>query len=110
MKYIQYELAKCMMGESKVMSDYLICSGKTSSRVMYIATITLPELKNPFADHNLNSSYWYGVRLNARNTGDEDVGFINLTATSDTEIAVRSCNKTPCSNADNRQESFILIE
>ena len=109
-KYISAETKKCDLGETKVMSDELVCSGKTSSIVISAATRALSKFKNPFAEAPLNSSYWNGVKIGGTNTSDELVGFISLFATSDTEISVKSCNKTPCSNADNRQESFILIE
>ena len=107
-KYILAETLKCDLGEIKVMSDELVCSGKTSSIVISAAVRALSKFKNPFAKGT--SSYWNGVKIGATNTPDELVGFISLFATSDTEISVKSCNKTPCSNADNRQESFILIE
>jgi type IV pilus assembly protein PilA len=110
-RYISAETKKCDLGETKVMSDELVCSGKTSSFVMSAAKRALPEFKNAFAVAPLNSSYWNAVTINiGTNTSNGDVGFIRLIGTSDTEILVRSCNKTPCSNADNRQESFILIE
>ena len=109
-KYISAETKKCDLGEIKVMSDELVCSGKTSSIVISAATRALSKFKNPFAEAPLNSIYWNGVKIGGTNTPDELVGFISLFATSDTEISVKSCNKTPCSNADNRQESFILIE
>jgi len=109
-KYISAETKKCDLGEIKVMSDELVCSGKTSSIVISAAVRALSKFKNPFAVAPLNSSYWNGVKIGATNTPDELVGFISLFATSDTEISVKSCNKTPCSNADNRQESFIVME
>ena len=107
-RYISAETKKCDLGEIKVMSDELVCSGKTSSIVISAAVRALSKFKNPFAKGT--SSYWNGVKIGATNTSDELVGFISLFATSDTEISVKSCNKTPCSNADNRQESFILME
>ena len=108
-KYISAETKKCDLGETKVMRDELVCSGKTSSIVISAAVRALSKFKNPFAKGT--SSYWNAVTINiGTNTSNGDVGFIRLIGTSDTEILVRSCNKTPCSNADNRQESFILIE
>lgn len=49
------------------------------------------------------------LRLSNSNTNDEDVGYINLSASGST-IIIKTCNKTPCKEEENRQTSTVSIE
>ena len=103
-KYIAAETKKCDLGESKAMSDNLTCSGKTASSVITASVKAMEDFKNTFATGAK------AVTSGGNNTADTDAGYIRLSATNSTTIAVKSCNKTPCNTADNKQENSVSIE
>ena len=103
-KYIAAETKKCDLGESKAMSDNLTCSGKTASSVITASVKALGDFKSAFATDKK------AVTSGGNNTADTDAGYIRLNATNSTTIGVKSCNKTPCSTADNKQENSVSIE
>ena len=48
-------------------------------------------------------------RLSISYTNDNDVGYVNWSEKSGSEIRLRSCWKTPCSSSDNREEIIINV-
>ena len=88
----------------KAMSDNLTCSGKTAASVITAAEKALAEFKNSYVPANK------AVTPSGNNTADGDIGYIRLNATNTTTISVKSCNKKPCSTADNKQENSVSIE
>ena len=48
-------------------------------------------------------------RLNISYTGDGDVGYINWSTKSATDIRLSSCWKTPCNTSSNREEIIINV-
>ena len=100
--YITVEMMKCSMGETTTMDGNLTCSELNAANVAAAAAKTLTD-KNPYSIKN------NAVRISTSNTKDEDVGFVNLSA-SDSNVIVKSCHKKPCKKSDNRQESTIEIK
>ena len=103
-KYIAAETKKCDLGELKAMSDNLTCQGKSAASVITASEKALAEFKNAF------SPTAKAVTSGGNNTADGDVGYIRLNATNTTTISIKSCNKLPCSTADNKQENSVVTE
>tara|TARA_B110001454_G_scaffold142927_1_gene132707 strand:+ start:138 stop:605 length:468 start_codon:yes stop_codon:yes gene_type:complete len=103
-KYIAAETKKCDLGETKAMSDNLTCSGKSAASVITASVKAMAEFKNSFS---VNAK---AVTSGGNNTADSDAGYIRLNATNSTTVSVKSCNKSPCNTADNRQENSVSIE
>ena len=59
--------------------------------------------KNPYSIKN------NAVRISTSNTKDEDVGYINLSA-SGSDVVVKSCHTKPCSDEDNRISKTVEIK
>ena len=59
--------------------------------------------KNPFDAAKLS------IRTSNSNTKDEDVGYINLSA-SGSNIIIKTCNKTPCNKEANRNTGTVSIK
>ena len=110
-EYISKELQKCKLGESKIMEDKLSCFSitpvKAISAVVDVNKIDeyfeLNKQKNPY---NKKAKI---IRASNSNTNDEDVGFINLSASGST-IIIKTCNKKSCSKEENRQSSTVSIK
>ena len=110
-EYISKELQKCKLGESKIMEDKLSCFSitpvKAISAVVDVNKIDeyfeLNKQKNPY---NKKAKI---IRASNSNTNDEDVGFINLSA-SGSNVIVKSCYKTPCNNSANSLIGTINCE
>ena len=81
-KYISAEIQKCSLGESKFMGTNQSCPA-TAAKAVTGAVATMTD-KNPF-DHAKLS-----VRISNSNTNDEDVGYINLSASGST-IIIKTC-------------------
>ena len=82
-------------------SPDLDCSDYNSSKIIdFIITKNLD--RNPF-----NTTY-NAVRPSASNTNDDDVGYVSLSS-SGSNIIIKSCNKTPCKNEENRKQSTVSI-
>ena len=100
--YISDELQKCSSGETTAMDGGITCSGNTAAKTVTAAVSKMKD-KNPYVAAN------NAVRSSTSNTNDEDVGFINLSA-SGSIIIIKSCIKTSCSKEENRQTSTVSIE
>ena len=111
-KYIAAELAKCRLGlETTAMDGGLTCSNYTATKAITVAA-------NKSKDFNLGKNMKnanpykhsdFPVRLSSSNTNDEDVGYINLSASGST-IIIKTCNKTPCKEEENRLQANVSIE
>ena len=60
-------------------------------------------MKNPYKTSDR------ACRLNISYTGDADVGYINWSTKSATDIRLSSCWKTPCNTTSNREEIIINV-
>ena len=99
-KYITAEVTKCNLGETKVMSGNLACSGKSNAGTFTKSIIkatekALKEFKNP-----------HDTKVSAVVDGDghvfyKEVGLILLDQYGYI-IQVVSCYKEPCSDTSNR--------
>ena len=101
-EYISAEIQGCALGEITAMDGNLTCSKLNAANVAAAAAKTLTD-KNPYSTKN------NAVRISASNTKDEDVGYVNLSA-SGSDVVVKSCHKKPCSNENNRRSDTIEIK
>ena len=102
-KYVAAELQKCNLGEAKVMSDALTCSGNTGAKTVTAAITALADFKNPYSTSDK------AVRKQVTATGTADIGFTSISASGNT-ISIKTCFDDPCSNASNRAETSVLVE
>ena len=101
-EYISAEIQGCALGEITAMDGNLTCSKLNAANVVVAAVKTLTD-KNPYSIKN------NAVRISTSNTKDEDVGFVNLSA-SDSNVIVKSCHKKSCSDKNNRLSKTIEIK
>jgi type IV pilus assembly protein PilA len=101
-KYISGELNRCTQNETSIMNNTVMCSEINSTNVIQ-AALNLLKDKNP---HNPN--FPKAARSSASNTNDDDVGHVSLSS-SGSNIIIKSCNKTPCKNEENRKQSTVSI-
>jgi len=101
-KYISSELDKCRLGDATAVEGLLNCSEYNAETVM-VAILKTSLDKNPF-----NTTY-NAVRSSSSNTNDEDVGYVSL-GSSGSNIIIKSCNKTPCKNEENRKQSTVSVK
>ena len=101
-KYISIAPFECSLGEITAMDGNLTCSELNAANVVVAAVKTLTD-KNPYSIKN------NAVRISTSNTKDEDVGYVNLSA-SGSDVVVKSCHKKPCSNENNRRSDTIEIK
>ena len=101
-KYISAELQKCSLGETAIMNNTRNCSGISGSNTVSAAVNVMKD-KNPY------STASNAVRSSTSNTNDADAGFVSLSASGAT-ITIKSCHKTGCGTAANRQESTVTVE
>jgi type IV pilus assembly protein PilA len=101
-KYISAELQKCSLGEASIMNSTRSCTGITGSNTATAAAAALKD-KNPFATAS------DAHRTSGNNTADTDAGYITITA-ADKVITIKSCHKTPCSTAANKQSSTVTLD
>ena len=101
-EYISAEIQGCALEETTIMDGNLTCSKLNAANVAAAAAKTLTD-KNPYSTKN------NAVRISTSNTKDEDVGYINLSA-SDSSVVVKSCHKKPCSDKNNRRSDTIEIK
>ena len=70
----------------------------------------LQELKIKYTNHKIIVSFFspsgYEVK---KNTNDADVGYINWSTKSATDVRLSSCWKTPCNTNDNREEIILNV-
>ena len=108
--YIQEEIFKCSNDESNIiMKGYLSCSEITATKVVESThkTFNRPALSqfNPY----VRPAEIKTLRISTNNNTDEDVGYVNLSA-SGSNVVVKTCHKKPCKKSDNRQENTIEIK
>ena len=108
--YIQEEIFKCSNDESNIiMKGYLSCSEITATKVVESThkTFNRPALSqfNPY----VRPAEIKTLRISTNNNTDEDVGYVNLSA-SGSDVVVKSCHKKPCSNEINRRSDTIEIK
>ena len=101
-KYISAEAMGCTLGETTMMNGNLTCSELNAANVVDATAKTLTD-KNPYSPKN------NAARISTSNTLKKDVGFINLSP-SISSIIIRTCNKTPCWEKENRLQSTVSIE
>ena len=101
-KYISAELQKCSLGETSIMNGTRNCSGISGSNTVTAAVNAMKD-KNPYLTAN------NAVRSSSSNTNDADAGYISLSA-SGANITIKSCHKTPCSTAANKQSSAVTLD
>ena len=101
-KHITVEIVKCQLGETTIMDGNLTCSELNAANIVDAAAKTLTD-KNPYSTKN------NAVRISTNNTLKRDVGYINLSV-SGTNVVVKSCHKTPCDIALNRQSETIEVK
>ena len=111
-KWIQTEMVKCNAGLSDkiftanpqncpITAAQTFASGmnsacRSSNGVFY-------DIKNPYKTSERL------CRLSISYTNDNDVGYVNWSTKSASEIRLSGCWKTPCSSTDNREELIIDV-
>ena len=101
-KYIKSEYDKCRNGETLIMNNTLKCSDMNSKNLIQ-ATLNASPNNNPY--HNTDNA----VRSSNNNSTDEDVGYVNLSA-SGSNIIIKTCIKTPCKNKVNQLQNSVSIK
>ena len=111
-KWIQTEIVKCNAG----LSDKIFTASSQNCPITAAQTFAsgmnsacrspngvFYDIKNPY-----NTSERL-CRLSISYTNDNDVGYVNWSEKSGSEIRLRACWKTPCSSTDNREEIIINV-
>ena len=111
-KWIQTEIITCNTG----MADKIFTANPQSCPITAAQTFSsgmnnacrstngvFYNIKNPY-----NKSE-RACRLSISYTNDSDVGFINWSEKSGSEIRLRVCWKTPCNTSENRDEKIINV-
>ena len=111
-KWIQTELVKCNAG----LADKMFTSNPQSCPITHSNNFqsgmnnacrgqngVFADMKNPYdATERM-------CRLSISYTNDNDVGYVNWSQKSATEMRFSSCWKTPCNSSDNREEIIIDV-
>ena len=111
-KWVKTELVKCNAG----LSDKMFTSNPQSCPMRHANNFAsginnacrgqncvFTSTKNPYeTSQNM-------CRLSISFTNDNDVGYVNWSTKSATDIRLSGCWKTPCSTAENRQETIINV-
>ena len=111
-KQMRAELTKCNAG----LSDKMFISNPQSCPITHAnnwasgmnnacrgSTGMYYGMKNPYKTSDR------ACRLNISYTNDADVGYINWSTKSATDIRLSSCWKTPCNTNDNREEIILNV-
>lgn len=101
-KKIAIELVKCKIGENSVFNN-LKCDGITGAKVVS----NIGSFGAVFNDRNPYDTSKWAVRASSNSSQDENVGFVNLSATS-SGILLETCYIKPCSRVDNRLNDMII--
>ena len=119
--FIQNELKKCDMGHANIMIDTnisLICNNLSVVSVMdFVANSKhsfFSNLKNIYNPNSNQQQMTMGIRRHStwvanHNWTNTDVGTIWLAEKSSSEMHIRTCFKTPCSDAANRIETMVYL-
>ena len=102
-KYVAAELQKCNLGETKAMSDNLVCSGNTGAKTVSAAVKALADFKNPYSTSNV------AVTSGGSATSDSDVGYVRMSASGAT-ITIETCFTTACNTSTNRTSNTVQVE
>ena len=111
-KHMRAELTKCNAG----LSDKMFTSNPQSCPITH-SNNWASGMNNACRGQNGIYSDWKNpykttdraCRLNISYTGDADVGYINWSQKSATDIRLSSCWKTPCNTSSNREEIIINV-
>ena len=111
-KWIQTELVKCNAG----LTDKMFTSNPQSCPMTHANNFAsgmnnacrgqngvFADMKNPYKSSDRM------CRLSISYTNDNDVGYVNWSTKSASEIRLSGCWKTPCSSSDNRGEIIIDV-
>ena len=111
-KQMRAELTKCNAG----LSDKMFISNPQSCPITHAnnwasgmnnacrgSTGMYYGMKNPYKTADR------ACRLNISYTNDADVGYINWSTKSATDVRLSSCWKTPCNTNDNREEIILNV-
>ena len=111
-KQMRAELTKCNAG----LSDKMFISNPQSCPITHAnnwasgmnnacrgSTGMYYGMKNPYKTSDR------ACRLNISYTNDADVGYINWSTKSATDVRLSSCWKTPCNTNDNREEIILNV-
>ena len=111
-KQMRAELTKCNAG----LSDKMFISNPQSCPITHAnnwasgmnnacrgSTGMYYGMKNPYKSSDR------ACRLNISYTNDADVGYINWSTKSATDVRLSSCWKTPCNTNDNREEIILNV-
>ena len=111
-KQMRAELTKCNAG----LSDKMFISNPQSCLITHAnnwasgmnnacrgSTGMYYGMKNPYKTSDR------ACRLNISYTNDADVGYINWSTKSATDVRLSSCWKTPCNTNDNREEIILNV-
>ena len=111
-KQMRAELTKCNAG----LSDKIFISNPQSCPITHAnnwasgmnnacrgSTGMYYGMKNPYKTSDR------ACRLNISYTNDADVGYINWSTKSATDVRLSSCWKTPCNTNDNREEIILNV-
>ena len=111
-KQMRAELTKCNAG----LSDKMFISNPQSCPITHAnnwasgmnnacrgSTGMYYGMKNPYKSSDR------ACRLNISYTNDAEVGYINWSTKSATDVRLSSCWKTPCNTNDNREEIILNV-
>ena len=111
-KWIQTELVKCNAG----LTDNIFTSNPQSCPITHsnnfqsgmnnacrVQNGVFADMQNPYDTGERM------CRLSISYTNNNDVGYVNWSQKSATEMRFSSCWKTPCSSSDNREEIIIDV-
>ena len=110
-EYITQELQKCNSVETSIMEDQLSCVSITPEKTIS-ALLNVNKIAEYVELNKYKNAYKHEakpLRNSNSNTNDEDVGYVNLSA-SGTNIIIKTCFKTPCNKEANRQSSTVSIK
>jgi type IV pilus assembly protein PilA len=112
-KYIAAEDKKCDVGADKAFgldvvttaqgADDFNCEARTGSTIVTAAAAALSDFKNPYSPDNK------AVRVDGAHAEKGDLGYVNLTAVSDT-ITVQTCYQNDCATAADADDVVNTIE
>ena len=111
-KWIQTEMVKCNAG----LSDKIFTANPQNCPITAAQTFAsgmnsacrstngvFYDIKNPYKTTDRI------CRLSISYTNDNDVGYVNWSEKSGSEIRLRACWKTPCNSTENREEIIINV-
>ena len=112
-KYITHEVKMCDLGEPTRMEGRMSCAspGKIYGDAARASVAYFSNEKNIYTPSK--KAYWNNGGTNWDNISNSNVGWIfikgvNVNYTHN--ILVSSCNKLPCTDANNRMDDYIFIE